>query len=72
MKKAYSKPEIAFECFQMSSNIATCSGLIANSGSEATCEVFENGVSVFSAENQNCFLYECYDVPTKTLEVFGS
>lgn len=73
MKRAYSKPEIFFESFKMSTSIAnTCPGLKANSGSGTECEYTENGTAIFADVNNDCELYDCYHVMTETSGIFGS
>jgi hypothetical protein len=73
MRKPYSKPEISFECFKMSSNIAAaCSGLKANSGDMNSCEYIENGLAIFVDGNNDCDVYDCYHVMTETSGLFGS
>ena len=52
MKKAYTKPELYFESFQLSANIATCDQFMdgkANSGDPANCSFSFDGIgTVFS------------------------
>ena len=77
MKKAYSKPEISFESFQMSTSIANDCGVIANQGDIINCEIYENGVAIFatgSDGNGDCSIdtYDCYHVSPESANVFGS
>lgn len=83
MKKVYTKPEIMFESFSLSSSIASC-------GFEAThdasigggCKGYQlrSGEVVFMAEYNGCITVEedgdyngyCYHVPTVSLNLFGS
>ena len=52
MKKAYTKPELYFESFQLSANIASCGHFdygTANSGDPANCSFDLDGIgTVFS------------------------
>lgn len=84
MKKVYTKPEIMFEDFTLSTSIASC-------GFEAThdtslgkwgCKGYQlrSGDIVFMAEYNGCVTVEadgdyngyCYHVPTISLNLFGS
>ncbi len=76
MKRVYSKPEIFFESFKLSSNIATCEGLKGNNIDASSCEldIGENNMSVivFNATvNVNCDV-DCYHGPMDATTVFGS
>lgn len=78
MKKAYSKPDIFFESFKLSSSIAnTCEGLKGNSGDSENCEVdiSDGGISItlFAVGvNKDCESVECYHVSSSTTDIFGS
>ena len=78
MKKAYSKPNIFFESFKLSSSIAnTCDGLKCNTMDENQCEadITENDwdmVLFAVGVNQDCNQATCYDIPANTGNVFGS
>ena len=74
MKKTYSKPQIVFESFRMSSNIAnTCGNPMGNSSDENTCEVIEQGYTIFTASNTDCVgNHNCYHVPQNDPTIFGS
>ena len=76
MKKVYSKPDIFFESFMMSSSIANeCDGPKGNSGDPNVCEYEENNVSIFSyGVNTDCMLPDpqCYHVSADPKGVFGS
>ena len=78
MKRAYSKPEIFFESFKLSSSIAnTCDGLKCNTGDPLTCEVdiSENGLEMVlftTGKNGDCNTATCYHGPQLTTTVFGS
>ncbi len=79
--KAYSKPEIAFEDFSMSTNIASGCEISAN-WSAAQCVITVGGgamsYTIFTDENSNCAIKEanqdtyCYHVPENTNNVFAS
>ena len=73
MKKTYNKPVIVFESFKLSSNIAaTCS--VNLSADFNTCEAEFGWDVVWSAENSACTTVDidCYHVPSKRPELFGS
>ena len=80
MKKNYSKPEIVFESFKLTTSIASNCDYNSNSGDKNTCSVDVGwGPSVFvskpicSVESENGNEFEvCYDVPTDDTRVFGS
>ncbi len=85
MKKVYTKPEIMFEDFSLSTMIASC-------GNEAThdaslgkwgCKGYYDdqfGVVLFTSDFNGCKYVEadgdfngyCYDVPQISLNLFGS
>ena len=77
MKKQYSKPQIAFDSFEMATNIAAC-----GKGAEfdpGTCPVYVGGMPVFTREVQGCRYRTqdgsygiCYYVPTADTNVFAS
>ena len=77
MKKNYSKPEIVFESFKMSSNIATpCADKI--SSNESSCGIPDLFGTYFAvgADGSVCTLdadtVDCYDVSANNPGVFGS
>ena len=73
MKRAYSKPEIFFESFKLSSSIAyTCEGDKGNQGSKETCTFDDNGYAIFLSKETGCIVYVCYDVPQADTTIFGS
>ena len=73
MKKAYSKPDIFFESFKLSSSIAnTCEGEKGNSASMETCSFEYNGYEIFLSTEQGCLLFNCYDGPQNDSTIFGS
>lgn len=80
MKKTYAKPQIVFESFQLTANIAGDCNTRPNSADEATCGYYDNGWIVF----QNSAVCNfpagpdgkhnglCYHVPTGDISVFTS
>ena len=74
MKKTYSKPEIIFESFKMTSSIAnTCSGLQGYISDGSVCEIVDNGFTIFNSDNDQCDPHGCYHVSTDySAGVFGS
>lgn len=81
MKKTYAKPQIVFESFQLTANIAGDCNTRPNSTNEATCGYYDdNGWIIFqnsavcnmpaNAGDQNDKL--CYHVPTGDISVFTS
>ncbi len=86
MKKIYSKPEIIFEDFTLSENIAgNCEGIVGNP-SKGSCAVngtggivmFDGSVSAcdYSPEDMNgtADMWDgyCYHVPTEYSNLFNS
>lgn len=83
MKKTYTKPEISFESFLMSTNIAgDCEKPFVNNASKGTCAVLgTGGIAVFdgsvvaackfTAENDQ-WDGLCYHVPTEAANLFNS
>ena len=83
MKKTYTKPEISFESFLMSTNIAgDCEKPFVNNASKGTCAVLgTGGIAVFDgivgaackfpAENDQ-WDGLCYHVPTEAANLFNS
>ena len=80
MKKTYSKPEIVFESFKISSNIAVGSscdeGYRVNSTAN-TCYYSYNDVTLFGTDNGSCLFKgdesdTCYDVPLSGIVMFNS
>lgn len=75
MKKAYSKPEIFFEDFTLTTNIATACEHKTNTPSSWQCGVNASGINVFLDNIQGCefkvgaaggdgeFNSICYHVP---------
>ena len=80
MKKTYAKPQIVFESFQLTANIAGDCNTRPNSANEATCGYYDNDWIVF----QNSAVCNfpagpdgkhnglCYHVPTGDISVFTS
>ena len=81
MKKMYSKPEIMFESFVMSTNIAAGCKMIVGTPSENSCGIVgSDGVSLFAehcgfdwtilnGDNYNGF---CYHNPSDDNRMFNS
>lgn len=86
MRKAYSKPEIMFEDFTLSTNIAGNCESIVDNASKGSCSVNgTGGVGVFSGEITGCdyspedlggtsdqYDGACYHVPTEGSSLFNS
>ena len=86
MKKAYVKPEIMFENFSLSTNIAgDCEGIVGNA-SKGTCAVLGTGdIAIFDGTVSACVFTptdvgekedewdgNCYHVPTEYNNLFNS
>lgn len=80
MKKTYAKPQIVFESFQLTANIAGGCNTGPNSADEATCGYNDNGWIVFQnsavcnvlAGPDGNYNRLCYHVPTGDMSVFTS
>lgn len=79
MKKAYVKPELYFEDFELSENMATGCGTITKQQAEGVCG-FDDGVEViFLSTITGCVHTEedgtgkiCYHVPNANEKLFTS
>lgn len=87
MKKTYTKPEISFESFLMSTNIAgTCEGIVDNP-TKGTCAVVgTGGIAMFDSKVGSACVFKpedmggkkdewdgfCYHVPTEYSNLFNS
>lgn len=79
MKKTYAKPEILFEGFSMSTNIAGNCEFKTDTQTQGTCGYpTRNGV-IFILEVTGCKYHEpdnndtlCYHVPTEYTNIFNS
>ena len=81
MKKTYAKPQIVFESFQLTANIAGDCNIRPNITNEATCGYNDNGWIVFQ-NSAVCIHVQvgpdgeynglCYHVPTGDMSVFTS
>jgi hypothetical protein len=83
MKKNYSKPEIVFESFKMTTSVAGPCVHKGNSSDQNTCD-FDTGVGVIFAQALVCNEADgefnvqdgefdfCYDTPTADQRVFAS
>ena len=76
MKKTYFKPEIMFEDFSLSTNIATGCEVLSNNQSSNQCGMDMSGIMVFVTE---AGMYEngagdpiCYHVPLGQQNLFNS
>ncbi len=78
MKKNYSKPDLYFESFELTANIANCSHLDfgkANSADINTCsfsfygvgDVFNNGMCVYNTQNGGLEMFCYHTAPTAAL-----
>lgn len=82
MKKTYIKPQIMFESFSVSENIAGDCDTIVNNSSRGSCAyVTRTGLNVFTSEMVGiCTTHEddgdyngfCYHVPIDTQNLFNS
>lgn len=81
MKKQYVKPELYFENFELSTNIATgCATIVNNQEGTCTYTVSVNGIegNVFLSNTQGCVYTNpddagiCYNVPEGNNKVFSS
>ena len=81
MKKTYAKPQIVFESFQLTANIAGDCNTRPNSTNEATCGYNDNGWIVFQNSSVCTDIQVdpdgkhnrlCYHVPTGDMSVFAS
>lgn len=83
MKKVYTKPAIMFEAFTLSTNIAACQNEAVFADNVANgCKGYldeQFGVVIFTSEATGCQYTPgqindqlCYDVPTISLNLFGS
>ena len=84
MKKAYTKPEIAYESFMMSTNIAgDCEGATpSNYSNYDSCGLLLSGLFVFLEGYNGCTDLPigandswdgyCYHTPTETTNIFNS
>lgn len=81
MKKAYSKPQILFEDFTLSTNIAAGCEVRVEGHSSGTCGYkMGGGIVVFVSAETGCNTHEpdgdlnglCYHVPIETNNLFNS
>lgn len=82
MKKTYTKPQILFESFAMSTNIAAGCEIIITNSTKNVCgyEGSAPGVVIFTNEVTGCLFPQvdtdangfCYDVPVQTNNLFNS
>ncbi len=80
--KKYTKPEIFFEDFSLSTSIAACANEAQFSGEFNPCKGYEfaPGVILFVNAETGCNVYNntdqndeyCYHVPNTSLNLFGS
>ena len=77
MKKSYSKPQIMFEDFSLSTNIAGDCDNKVGSPSEDQCGVEYDGDMIFSTTISGCNVYPaedliCYHNPSESSNLFNS
>jgi hypothetical protein len=87
MKKAYSKPEIMFEDFSLSTNVAAGCEMKIHNSVEGTCAYFGSGGVVVFTDKLTACVYTpgemggtnpdewdgfCYHVPTDKNNLFNS
>lgn len=85
MKKTYNKPEIVFEDFSLSTNIASDCDVKANSPTNNECGLNFSGLMVFMNGMDGCADIKvdnvggdgvwngiCYHVPVETSNLFNS
>lgn len=81
MKKTYSKPEIVFENFAVSTNIAGSCNFLVNNSVKYVCAYHDvrNDKYVFTSEISACVTKNedgsngiCYHVPVETSDLFNS
>ena len=86
MKKVYAKPEIMFESFSMSTNIAAgCEFKTSNPSYEQSCTYPTRGGNIFITKELGCGVQSdpeglytsgndkmCYHVPDEDFNVFNS
>ena len=79
MKKMYSKPEILFESFVMSTNIAGCGGGVNPAPTSGVCGLEWGGDMIFTETVSGCSTVMpdgtggfCYDNPSDIGAFFGS
>lgn len=80
MKKTYSKPQIAFDSFQLSESIAAGCGTIANQAlnvcgyydAEAGWYIFAEGITGCEDTPGEGYASICYHVPEESWKLFSS
>ena len=81
MKKTYAKPQIVFESFQLTANIAGDCNTKPNIANEATCGYIDDNGWIIFQNSAVCNLPAgqdgkhnrlCYHVPTGDISVFTS
>ena len=84
MKKLYSKPEIMFESFTLSTNVAGGCEVKTNTPADMQCSVSYvdehlGDINIFLSSIQACVYKEpdgyngiCYDIPTEGNNLFNS
>lgn len=78
--KSYSKPEIMFDSFALSEDIASCAVIDKGESAQYDCHVVvpDLGISIFNSGNSNCEyqpaegLQPCYGVPVADFNAFRS
>ena len=82
MKKAYSKPEIMFDDFSLSANIASVCEEKVGSPTEYTCGLKYGMSTIFTQDSTGCktkvddgsgkYNGLCYHIPSEDYNVFNS
>ena len=82
MKKTYAKPQIVFESFQLTANIAGDCNTKPNIANEATCGYIDDNGWIIFQNSAVCIHVQvgpdgeynglCYRVPTGDMSVFTS
>ena len=82
--KTYVKPDLAYESFELSQNIAVCGWDMSNQSAKEDCSAYGDEslgnfpVNLFTAGNELCDMTEdqvegyCYEVSTGAMAVFNS
>lgn len=69
MKKAYSKPQIVFESFELTTSIAAGCSIILSKEDIETEKSWDPGLFT---DEMNCSSVDCYHVPSNSGAIFTS
>lgn len=77
MKKPYSKPELVYECFELSQSIAANCTYISHMNRDLCSVPINEGVSIFVSKTCSTRPAPgdssiCYDIPNGEVNVFSS